>query len=227
MKRFEATFAAAGLIALSGCVNGASQTLATVANEVSTRLGAGLAPDGKSAVLPANIRLTDGMTENEAVAAALWNSPAFRASLADLGLAEADLFDARTPANPTLSLLDPVGSGVLEGAIAIPVDLLRRPARVGAARANLERATFVQIQNALVLARDVRMQFAAAWLAEQRAALLEQDAMTLEKIAGVEALKAKNGRGTGLDAAAAKATALEFRSDAELASSQRAVRRTA
>ena len=41
--------------------------------------------------LPPDVDLTDGLTQEEAVAVALWNSPSFQATLTDLGIARADL----------------------------------------------------------------------------------------------------------------------------------------
>nr|WP_281721021.1 TolC family protein [Nitrosomonas nitrosa] len=171
-------------------------------------------------------QLADGLDEKEAVALALRNSPTFRASLADLGIAEADVFDARRPANPTLQLIDPVGTGVLEGAISIPIDLLRRPARVAAAKAILKKATLDQIQAGLALARDVRSQFAVVGAADERATALADDAQALNEISQILQMKAGLGRGTGLDAAVARAAALDRQSDADVAAADARAART-
>ena len=63
-----------------------------------------------TAPLPPDASIDDGLTSQEAVAIALWNSPSFQATLADLGIARADLVEAGLLRNPVFSLLFPVGS---------------------------------------------------------------------------------------------------------------------
>jgi len=58
---------------------------------IRSRTGLGLRPEESRASLPPDVSLNDGLTPDEAVAIALWNNPAFEASLADLGLARGDL----------------------------------------------------------------------------------------------------------------------------------------
>ena len=60
--------------------------------------------------MPPDASIDDGLTSQEAVAIALWNSPSFQATLADLGIARADLVEAGLLRNPVFSLLFPVGS---------------------------------------------------------------------------------------------------------------------
>jgi hypothetical protein len=70
------------------------------------------------------VSLDDGVTEDEAVAAALWDHPSRQATLADLGVARADLTDANQIPNPTLALLFPFGARPKEQAAepeALPV----------------------------------------------------------------------------------------------------------
>ncbi len=43
---------------------------------------------------PAGVVLSDGLSEDEAVALALWNNPGFGATLATLGFVRADLQEA-------------------------------------------------------------------------------------------------------------------------------------
>src|SRR5690349_1735709 len=54
----------------------------------------GLRVVGGDNALPPGVDLTDGITQEEAVAVALWNSPSFLATLTDLGIARADLAEA-------------------------------------------------------------------------------------------------------------------------------------
>ncbi len=213
---------AALLLAVSACASDPVKFASALPPSLETRLKV----DDIAAASTSSVSLSDGLDEKEAVALALRNSPSFRASLADLGLAEADVFDAMRPANPTLQLIDPVGTGVLEGAISIPIDLLRRPARVAAAKAILKKATFDQIQAGLTLARDVRSQFAVVCAADERATALANDAQALNGIARILQVKASLGRGTGLDAAAARAAALDRQSDADIAAADAQAART-
>ncbi len=87
--------------------------------------------------MPPEARIEDGLTSQEAVAIALWNSPSFLATLADLGIARADLVEAGLLRNPVFSLLFPWGPKQLESTLQFPFDALwQRPRRVAAARLN-------------------------------------------------------------------------------------------
>jgi cobalt-zinc-cadmium efflux system outer membrane protein len=187
--------------------------LQSVNEQIAERAGV----DRQSRLVSPGVNLDDGITEHEAISLALWNNPTFRASLSDLGVAEADLFDASTFRNPTLSLLDPVGPGVLEGTIAIPVSLLRRPARVEAAELQLAKTVHSLVQNGLGLARDVRHQFAEVVTSEEKAELQRDDAAAAQSLADIAEKRAQVGRGTGMDAVAARAAALELQSHANVA----------
>ena len=89
--------------------------------------------------VPDGVVLEDGLTEQEAVALALWNNSGFQESLADLGVARADLLQAGLLRNPVLSLLFPWGPKQLEATARWPIDALwQRPHRVAAARLTTE-----------------------------------------------------------------------------------------
>ena len=91
------------------------------------------------AELPADVSIDDGLTETEAIEIALWNNTGFQESLADLGIARADLVQAGLLRNPVLSLLFPWGPKQLEATARWPIDALwQRPNRVAAARLNAE-----------------------------------------------------------------------------------------
>lgn len=64
--------------------------------------------------LPEGVSLDDGLSQDEAVAVALWNNSQFQADLTALGFAEADLVEANMLPNPVFSLLFPVGRRTLE-----------------------------------------------------------------------------------------------------------------
>lgn len=124
---------------------------------------------------PAGVTLDDGLTEDEAVAVALWNNPVFNADLSTLGFARADLREAGLLRNPVMSLLFPLGPKQFEATINFPFELLwQRPRRVAAAKANLERVAKSLEQNALNLVRDVRLAYSDVQAAEERARLAKE-----------------------------------------------------
>ena len=116
---------------------------------------AGLRLEG-GAPLPPDVNLADGLTQEEAVAIALWNSPTFQATLVDLGIARADLAEAGLLRNPIFSLLFPLGPKQLEFTLQYPFDaLVQRPARVAAARVNARAIGERLVWNALSLVAQV------------------------------------------------------------------------
>src|SRR5262245_38662986 len=90
--------------------------------------------------LPPGIDLDDGLSQDEAVAVALWNDPQFQIQLTDLGFARADLVEAGLLRNPVLSLLLPIGPKQLEATLKWPVEILwERPRRVAVAKVAIDR----------------------------------------------------------------------------------------
>ena len=80
--------------------------------------------------LPEGVSLNDGLSQDEAVALALWNNAQFQADLAALGFARAELLEANMLSNPVFSVLFPVSPKLLETALDIPIDTLwQRPHR--------------------------------------------------------------------------------------------------
>jgi outer membrane protein, heavy metal efflux system len=108
--------------------------------------------------LPPDVRIDDGLTRDEAVAIALWNSPAFQADLADLGIARAEVQQAGLLRNPVLSLLFPWGPKQLEATLRWPIDTLwQRPRRVAAARSSAEAVAARLTASGLGLAADAKV----------------------------------------------------------------------
>ena len=58
-------------------------------------------------LIPPNVVLEDGLTEDEAVALALWNNRDFHATLSSLGIARGDLVQAGLLTNPQMNLFVP------------------------------------------------------------------------------------------------------------------------
>ncbi|NBD08222.1 MULTISPECIES: TolC family protein [Corallococcus] len=146
---------------------------------VSAELGSLAAPLGPGvdtpASLPPGVEDAEPLDERTAVAVALWNSAALQADMAQLGVSRADLAEAGALPNPTFSLLLPVGPRTIESSLLLPLfSLWQRPARVAAAKAQVEQVARGLVQNGLDVARDVRVAHADWVLAEGRRVALEE-----------------------------------------------------
>ena len=129
-----AALAAFAVITAACASSGRAPDRGTVDAALRSRGLSGIRVEG-TAPLPPDASIDDGLTSQEAVAIALWNSPSFQATLADLGIARADLVEAGLLRNPVFSLLFPVGPKQLEWTLQFPFDALwQRPRRVAAAR---------------------------------------------------------------------------------------------
>ena len=170
---------------------------------------AGLRGEGKAA-LPPDVNPTDGLTQEEAVAIALWNSPSFQATLADLGIARADLADAGLLRNPVFSLLFPVGPKQLEFTLQFPFEVLvQRPARVAAARLNARAVGERLVFDALSLVAQVRTAHADAVVADRRFALITQHAELTRRVADITGARLRAGDISELEARAPRTEALQ------------------
>lgn len=157
-----------------------------VSEGIEARTGHRLGMAGKPGEpsIPDNVRLEDGITEDEAVAVALWNNAAFQEILTELGLARADLIQAGLLPNPVFSVLFPVGARQWESTLAIPLEaLLLRPRRMTVAELQSRRVVQRLMQNGLDLVRDVRVAWADLALARDRTRLGEERAQLLGRIA--------------------------------------------
>ena len=126
---------------------------------------------------PEGVSLDDGLSQDEAVAVALWNNAQFQADLAALGFARADLIEAGMLSNPVFSLLFPVGPKALEAKLSLPIDFLwQRPHRIAAAQLDAESLSENLIEHGLGLIRDVQTTYADLWLAQEQVRLAEEDA---------------------------------------------------
>jgi cobalt-zinc-cadmium efflux system outer membrane protein len=163
--------------------------------------------------LPPDVNLTDGLTQEEAVAVALWNSPSFLATLSDLGLARADLAAAGLLRNPVLSLLFPIGPKQLEFTLQYPLEVLwQRPSRIEAARFNAQAVGERLVWDALSLVAQVRSAHADAITADRRLALAVQNAELTRRLADITDARLRAGDISELEARAPRSDA--SRSDA-------------
>ena len=129
-----------------------------------------------SFTLPEGVRVDDGITEDEAVAIALWNNATLHADLSVLGLARADLLDAGLLRNPILNLVLPIGPyRQFESALSFPAEVFwQRRKRVEAATVEVNRVAQSLEQNALNLMRDVRLAYADWTFALERVRLADE-----------------------------------------------------
>lgn len=201
-------FTLALALGLAGCatMTGAPTTV-DVDTAVRARTASGLRLEGQDP-LPPGVNLTDGVTQEEAVAVALWNSPSFQATLADLGLARADLAEAGLLRNPILSLLFPIGPKQVEFTLQFPFDALwQRPARVAAARANAQAIGERLVWDALSLVAQVRTAHADAIVADRRLALATENADLLRRFADITDARLRAGDISELEARAPRSDA--------------------
>jgi cobalt-zinc-cadmium efflux system outer membrane protein len=165
--------------------------------------------------LPAGVSWDGGLTEEEAVAIALERNPAFRAALAEIGLARASLVQAGLLSNPNLNFLFPLGEKQYEFTIKLPVEVLwLRPLRVAAAELHLEMAAESLVQRGLDLARDVKVAFADTLLARQRSHLALEAADLSARIAALAEARLRAGDASELETTAARAETLLAREEA-------------
>lgn len=162
-----------------------------------------------AAELPPGIDLADGLTTEEAVAIALWRNPAFAATLAELGVTREVLAESGLLQNPVLSMFFPVGPKQLEFTVTWPIEsLLRRSARIAAARADCEQVAARLLAHGLDLARDVRLAMIELRLQREREVIAGRAAAVAEQLAGAAARRLAAGDVSETDAAVARADAV-------------------
>ena len=186
---------------------------------IEERVGHGLAserpPDVPSRRFPRNVDLTDGLTEEEAVSLALWNNAALRATLADLGLAQADLRQAGLLVNPSFQVLLGLGSKPFEFLLIAPIEALwQRPKRMAAAELNLQSVAEQLVQNGLDLVRDTRLAYADYRMFDEQAKRASGVADLAEEIAELDAKRLAAGDIGELDLQLSRLRALTARDTA-------------
>jgi cobalt-zinc-cadmium efflux system outer membrane protein len=221
----------ATVLLFGGCQTGElSQRRPTVSADVASRFGSDLG-DGTepgTVQLPPGVATEDGLTEDEAVAIALWNNAAYQALLADLGISSAQLFDAGLISDPQFTIFFPLGPKQLEFTTFQAVDALwLQPVRVRAAELDLDRVSQTMVQNGLNVIRDVRVAHANLLLAQQQAEVAREAESLRTQIADlaqkrldagdISELEATTSR---IDALQARATAGRAAQDVELARQQ-------
>lgn len=159
--------------------------------------------------IPAGVHLEDGLSEDEAVMAALSNNSAFQSTLSTLGAAGGDAVQASLLANPQFLTYFP--SGIKEGQYTLfaPIEsYLLRPARVKVANREYLRVGEQLVQNGLNLTRDVRLAYTDWVLAKQQADLALEAQGLRNQIAKITNDRLKDGDISELETIAAKVDAL-------------------
>ena len=202
---------------LCGCGSRSSQVTTQVSKRIEDRTGHGLNPDSQSPAfaIPPGVTLADGLSEDDAVAIALWNNAAFQADLTALGFARADLIEAGQLRNPMLTLLLPWGPKQLEFTASLPLEVFwQRPRRIAAAKVDLERVAENLVQTGLNLVRDVKVAHADLALADDRARIASESLRQRSEIAQIVEAKLRLGDISELETSAAR---LDARQAEELA----------
>lgn len=159
--------------------------------------------------LPPNVVLEDGLSEDEALLAALSNNSAFQATLSSLGAAQGDALQASLLANPQFLTYFP--SGIKEGQFTLfaPIEsYLLRPARVKVANREYRRIGEQLVQNGLNLSRDVRIAYTDWTLAQNQADLALEAQEIRNQIKKLTDDRLKDGDISELESIAAKVDAL-------------------
>lgn len=151
--------------------------------------------------LPPSIKTEDGLTEDEAVAIALWNNAQFQADIIALKFAQADLTEAGQMQNPTLRYLSPGGGIVAQVISYIYVDaMVQRPFRVAAAKRDAKKVADNLVQRTFTLIRDVQSAYADLKLAREKIQLLKQSTGVRSQIARLSLSRLRNGDISELEA---------------------------
>jgi outer membrane protein, heavy metal efflux system len=193
-------------VAAGGCAStGAAPDQAQLSDAIRARTGAAIRTEPDAPLLPVGVLLDDGISETDAVATALWNSPTFRLALADLGIARADVVEAGLLRNPIFSLLFPWGPKQLEWTIQFPLELLwQRPRRVAAAELNAQAVGQRLIYDGVVFVGDVRRAYAETVATAQRADLAADNAMVVERLRQITDARLRAGDISELESRAAR-----------------------
>jgi cobalt-zinc-cadmium efflux system outer membrane protein len=198
---------AVALAATAACATTGQPDRRTLDDAIRGRVASGIRVEG-AAPLPPGASLADGQTSQEAVAIALWNSPSFQATLADLGIARADVAEAGLLRNPVFSLLFPVGPTQLEWTLQLPFDAIwQRPRRLAAARLNAQAVGERLVWDALTLVAQARTAHVEAVIAERRLQLAVENAALMQRLAEIADARFRHGDISDLEARPARSDA--------------------
>ncbi|MFO0803103.1 MAG: TolC family protein [Gemmataceae bacterium] len=169
--------------------------------------------------LPPGASLDDGVTEDEAIAIALWNNAAFHELLADLGLARGDLIQAGLLPNPEFVYFFPMTDKPFKYLFDFPIEAIwLRPIRVKSAEHEADRTAERLTQAGLDLIRDVRQAYADVLLAKERLRVAGESVKIRGLISQLAEKRLKAGDISPQEAATARIDSLQAEQDALRAS---------
>jgi cobalt-zinc-cadmium efflux system outer membrane protein len=189
----------------------------TVSAHLTQRVGQTVGCDAGTSgvVLPPGASLDDGVTDDEAVAIALWNNASFQELLVDLGLARSDLIQAGLLPNPEFVYFFGVTDKPFKYLFDFPIEAIwLRPIRVKAAAKEADRTAQRLTQAGLDLMRDVRQAYADVVLAKERVRIAGEAVRLRGRIAELAEIRLKAGDISPQEAATAKIDALQAEQDA-------------
>ncbi len=202
------------LLLFSIVAGGFAQNRSRIDMDIEQRIGYGLRspeaiPRAREFSLPPGVSLEEALSEQDAVAIAMWNNAELEATLAELGLARADLVEAGLLVNPDLQILLGLGTKPFELLLSLPIQALwQRPRRVAAAELDLDRVSQGLVQNGIDLVRDVRIAHTELTLAEQQAKIQAEAARLRKRIAELTDIRLEHGDINALEGNLARMEAL-------------------
>jgi cobalt-zinc-cadmium efflux system outer membrane protein len=200
------------LLSATGCAVKPARDREDVSDALRLRTGHGPRPTTETGEtpFPEGTDIRDGLSQDEAVAIALWNNPAYQTELAELGFARADLVEAGLLKNPALAFLFPWGPKQWEATLRWPLESLwQRPRRVAVGQLNVKKVAEGLVQHGLDLASNVKIAFVDLVLAEERARLMVELADAEREIAALTVARLRAGDVSEMEADRARARALE------------------
>lgn len=190
---------------------------ATVSDQLVQRVGHTIACPAppREVVMPPGASLDDGITEDEAIAIALWNNAAFQELLADLGVARGDLIQAGLLPNPEFVYFFGVNEKPFKYLLDFPIEALwLRPIRVKSAAREADRVADRLTQSGLDLMRDVRQAYADSILARERVRVAGESVKLRGRVSELAEKRLKAGDISPQEAATARIDALQAEQDA-------------
>jgi cobalt-zinc-cadmium efflux system outer membrane protein len=210
------------IVLLNGCVTqspeqNSSYDYSYISSEIKDRTSYELkhvVEDSGQFDFPEWVSLEDGLSQDEAVALALWNNADFHADLASLGFARAELQQANMLSNPVFSILFPVSPKLLETSLELPIDVLwQRPYRVAVAELDAQKLAENLVQNGLELVREVRITYNDLVLTQEKMRLLEEDAQLKTEMAELDKIRSESGEISELVASTSYIDSLQMKDE--------------
>jgi outer membrane protein TolC len=192
-------------MALAGCAgfspDGGLNRVSTLTRD---RTGMGVQRDSEEVQAQVSILLASDLTPDRAVEIALLNNKRLQATLAELGIAEADWVQAGRLRNPRLSVGRLAGNGATETDRAVMIDLaglLTLPLRRAIEERRFDQAQLQTALQVVRLAADTRRAYFQAVAANQSLTYMHQAAEATEASAQLAQRMARAGNWSKLDEA--------------------------